>query len=167
MSRAFVKEQDDDRAGDDQPDLPESTHPNYVTPAGLADLKARLYELETERARLGEDPEPPEDKLALAQAERKIRYLSHRIEHAIPIDPAAQPKDEVAFGAIVRVEDEDGAKREYEIVGEDEADVANGKVSWVSPLARALMGAKVGQTVTWKRPAGDAELEVLAIRYRT
>jgi transcription elongation factor GreB len=163
MSRAFVKEPD--QAPDDQPDIPESRHPNYVTPRGLALLKKQQAELLAEKERLGAEPEAPEDKLALAQIERKLRYLSHRIENAIPVDPAQQPSGEVAFGAVVRVSDPDGREREYAIVGEDEADVARAKVSWVSPLARALIGAKAGQTVTWTRPAGDLELEIISIRY--
>jgi transcription elongation GreA/GreB family factor len=166
MSRAFVKEQDDDLTGDDQPDLPESPHPNYVTPAGLAALKDRLSALQNELAQLSEAAETPENKLARLQVERNVRYVSHRIDHAILVDPASQPKDEVAFGAIVRVEDDTGKAQEFEIVGEDEADAAKGKVSWVSPLARALVGAKVGHSVTWKRPAGDLDLEILSIRYR-
>ena len=163
MSRAFVKEPDGDAVADDQPELRESPYPNYVTPRGLALLKTEHAELTAEKERL--DPADLEAKLALAQIERRLRYLAHRIEHAIPVDPAGQPPDEIAFGATVRVADEDGKKQDYAIVGEDEADAAHGKVSWVSPLARALMGAKTGQFVTWKRPAGDAELEILAIRY--
>ncbi len=163
MSRAFVKEPD--HAPDDQPDIPESRHPNYVTPRGLARLKEEFAALSADKDRLGADPEAPEDKLALAQIERKLRYLSHRIENAIPVDPAQQPSGEVAFGAVVRVSDPDGREREYAIVGEDEADAGQGKVSWVSPLARALIGAKAGQTVTWTRPAGDLELDIVSIRY--
>lgn len=165
MSRAFVKELDGEALGDDQPEIPESRHPNYVTPRGLAELKARLAELAAEKERLARGTSDLEAKLQLAQTERKMRYFASRLEHAIPVDPAQQPKDEVAFGAVVRVADEDGNERDYAIVGEDEADVAHGKVSWVSPLARALTGAKPGQFVTWKRPAGDVELEILAIRY--
>jgi transcription elongation GreA/GreB family factor len=164
VSRAFVKEPEGDLAGDDAPDIPVSPHPNYVTPQGLAGLKERLAELTAEKERLAAAA-GLEAKLALAQTERKIRYFANRIEHAIPVDPAQQPKNEVAFGATVRVADEEGNERDYTIVGEDEADVARGKVSWVSPLARALNGAKAGQFVTWKRPAGDAELEILEIRY--
>lgn len=163
MSRAFVKEPDGDEIADDQPELRESPYPNYVTPRGLALLKKEQAKLTAEKERL--DPADLEAKLALAQIERRLRYLAHRIEHAIPVDPAQQPKDEIAFGATVRVADEDGKKQDYAIVGEDEADAAHGKVSWVSPIARALMGAKVGQFVTWKRPAGDAELEIVAIKY--
>lgn len=165
MSRAFVKEPDGDELPDDQPELRESPYPNYVTPRGLGLLKKELADLAAEKERLTKELPDLEAKLALAQAERRIRYCAHRIEHAIPVDPAGQPAGEVAFGAIVRVADEEGKTHDYAIVGEDEADAAQGKVSWVSPLARALMGAKVGQSVTWKRPAGDAELEVVAIRY--
>lgn len=165
MSRAFVKEPDGDATGDDQPEIPESPHPNYVTPRGLAQLKEQRAALAAEKERLTKESADLEAKLALAQTERKMRYFTRRIEHAIPVDPAQQPKDEVAFGATVRVADEDGNERDYAIVGEDEADAAKGKVSWVSPLARALTGARAGQTVTWKRPAGDVELEILAIRY--
>jgi len=164
LSRAFVKETDGDEAGA-LPDIPESPHPNYVTPRGLAELRERLAALAAEKARLSKELPELEAKLALAQTERKMRYFASRIEHAIPVDSARQPKEEVAFGATVRVADEDGNERDYAIVGEDEADAARGKVSWVSPLARALTGARVGQSVTWKRPAGDAELEVVAIRY--
>lgn len=163
MSRAFVKEPDGDAVADEQPELRESPYPNYVTPRGLALLKKELAGLTAEKERL--DPADLEAKLALAQIDRRLRYLAHRIEHAIPVDPAGQPKDEIAFGATVRVADEDGKKQDYAIVGEDEADAAHGKVSWVSPLARALMGAKIGQFVTWKRPAGDAELQIVAIKY--
>ena len=81
------------------------------------------------------------------------------------IDPAAQPKDHVAFGATVETEDEEGTRRRFEIVGEDEADAAVGKLSWVSPLARTLTDAKKGDAVVWKRPAGDLEVEILSITY--
>jgi transcription elongation GreA/GreB family factor len=71
----------------------------------------------------------------------------------------------VHFGATVRAEDAEGRVHRFKIVGEDEADVATGKVSWVSPLAKALIGARVGDTVKWRRPAGEVELEILEISY--
>ena len=80
------------------------------------------------------------------------------------VDPAGQPRDRVAFGATVEVADESG-EHSYRIVGEDEADAEHGSVSYVSPLARALLGAKVGDEVVWSRPAGDLRVEVLGIRY--
>lgn len=98
-------------------------------------------------------------------AERDLRYVQERITRAILVDLAQQPKDRVDFGAHVETEDENGVTRSFEIVGEDEADPSQGKLSWVSPLALALKDARVGDTVLWKRPAGDLELEVTAIRY--
>ncbi|MDH3475758.1 MAG: GreA/GreB family elongation factor, partial [Rhodospirillales bacterium] len=96
---------------------------------------------------------------------RELRYLEARIGAAIPVDPAGQPADRVAFGALIRVEDEDGRQRAFRIVGEDEADPERGKVSWVSPLARAAQDAEVGDLITWRRPSGDRELEILEIGY--
>ncbi len=165
MSRAFVKEPDGDQVGDDQPELPQSPHPNYVTPAGLEVLRAALADRKAQRKDYAANEEALSNKLHIAQAEREMRYFEERIRRAILVDPAGQPADEVAFGAAVTVEDEDGERRAFIIVGEDEADPNAGKVSWVSPLAAALMEARVGDLVTWKRPAGDVELEVLAIDY--
>ena len=164
MSRAFVKEPDGDMAGDDQLDLPQSPHPNYVTPAGLKELETRLAELVGKRQQLS-DSDDLADKLPLSQVERDIRYLEGRIERAIPVDAADQPTDEVCFGAVVGVADETDSVAEYAIVGEDEADAQKNKVSWVSPLAQALLGACVGDVITWKRPSGDIELEVVSIRH--
>ena len=87
------------------------------------------------------------------------------IDRAILVDLDAQPRDEVAFGASVRVCDADGEERVFAIVGEDEADAAVGKVSWVSPLANALLGARVDDVVTWRRPNGNVDLEILSIDY--
>jgi transcription elongation factor GreB len=164
MSRAFVKEPDGDMAGDDQLDLPQSPHPNYVTAVGLAELGTRLAELEDRRRHLSAS-EDLADKLPLAQVNRDIRYVKGRIESAIPVDAADQPDGEVCFGAIVGVADGTDAVAEYTIVGEDEADAEQGKVSWVSPLAQALQGAQVGDVITWKRPSGDIELEVISIHH--
>ena len=165
MSRAFVKEPDGDQVADETPELPQSPHANYVTSAGLAQLEERRATLEDERRRLRGEAAALASKLLLAQIERELRWLEGRLERAIPVDPARQPHDAVAFGAIVEVEDEDGARRRFAIVGEDEADPESGKVSWISPLARAARGAGVGDAITWRRPSGDLELEILAIEY--
>lgn len=165
MSRAFVKEPDGDAVADDAPELPQSPHPNYVTTLGLAQIEARFAALEEARRRLRAGGEDLANKLPLAHIERELRWVAGRIECAIRVDPAAQPKDRVCFGARVAVEDEDGVARSFAIVGEDEADAAAGKVSWVSPLARALLGSSVGDIVTWRRPTGDVELEIVAIDY--
>lgn len=164
MSRAFVKEPDGE-AGDDQPELPISAHPNYVTQAGLAGLGSRRQALEGQRGALKADEGDLGKQSHLAQVERELRYVEARVKSAILVDPAQQAKDEVAFGAIVTLEDEDGERREVAIVGEDEAEPTDGKIAWPAPLARALTGAEVGDLVTWKRPSGDLELEVIAIRY--
>ena len=165
MSRAFVKEPDGDEMADGQPELPISPHPNYLRPQGLAKLKARLAKLRQQRCVLAADPDDLLNRTPLAHAQREIRYLEARIEHAIPIDPAGQPCDRVAFGASVEIADEADEIHCFTIVGEDEADPAAGLISWVSPLARALEDAAVGDLVVWERPSGDLELEVRAIRY--
>ncbi len=165
MSRAFVRESDGDEAGDGQPELPVSAHRNYVTPAGLKALEAEQHALAEERRALKDDEADLAKRSHLAQLERRLRYLEARLLSAIPVDPAGQPADEVAFGATVTVEDEDGQRQRYLIVGEDEADPAANRIAWISPLARALLGSGPGALVTWPRPAGDLELEVIAIEY--
>ena len=165
MSRAFVSESDTDAAADTLPELPQSPHPNYVTRRGQQLLEERLTAAQEEHRRLAAEPDDPAKDLRLAHVARDIRYLEARLERAIPVDPAQQPKDEIAFGAEVSVRDAQGAHHRFTIVGEDEADAEHGKVSWVSPLARALTGAGVGDVVLWRRPAGEVELEIEAIRY--
>lgn len=160
MSRAFVKEGTGEL--EPLPDLPVSPHPNYVTPRGLAALRARLAEVQGELARLRARPERL-DKLPEAAAERDIRYLEARLRTAMPVDPAAHDLTAVAFGLRVTVVDEAGAEATYEITGEDEADASLGRIAPHSPLARALMGAEVGDEVTWRRPAGPMVLEVVRI----
>ena len=165
MSGAFVKEPDGDESLGELPDLPLSPHPNYVTPAGLAQLKERLAAFEEERQAIAAKPDTLASRPALSRLGREIRYFEARIASAILTDLAKQPTGKVAFGAMVAVGDEDDNRHEFQIVGEDEADPENGKVSWVSPLARALRDAEVGEVITWRRPSGDTELEVLEIRY--
>ena len=162
MSRAFVKEDGPDTVP--LPDLPISPHPNYVTPRGLAALRDRLAALRVALARLKARTDRL-DTLPEKAAERDIRYVEARLASAIPVDPAAQPAGTVAFGARVTVADDAGAEAVYEIVGEDEADAGLGRIAPQSPLARALLGAEVGDTVEWRRPAGKVTLEITAIRY--
>ena len=162
MSRAFVKENEDQVP--ELPERPQSPHPNFVTPRGLALLKQQLADLEDAKHR-HQTEKSLLDKDALQVTERDLRYVQERLKRAVTVDPTQQPKDRVDFGAVVETEDENGTKRKFEIVGEDEADPNIGKLSWVSPLALALKDAKVGDAVVWKRPAGDLELEVLSIHY--
>lgn len=167
MSRAFVKEPDGDQADDELPELPISEHTNYVTPQGLTQLKARLADLVEKRKALKARKEADDmsAKLELPQVEREIRYVEERIKSAVLIHPDNQPHDKVAFGARVSVIDEEDKPHVFTIVGEDEADVKNHKVSWVSPIAKALLGKKVNESAVWQRPIGNLELEIVAIDY--
>jgi transcription elongation GreA/GreB family factor len=164
MSRAFVKGDDSDLSGEELPERPVSPHPNYVTGEGLAQLRARYDELHSQHIALKAAAEAF-DKPRLTAIDRDLRYLSQRLESAIVVDPRSESQDEVHFGATVRAEDPHGTVHRFKIVGEDEADVATGKVSWVSPLAKALMGARVGDSVKWRRPAGEVDLEITDITY--
>jgi transcription elongation factor GreB len=165
MSRAFLNEDKFEQAGDELVERPVSPHPNYVTPAGLVQLQSEAFRLEALRKQLIAKKDDPFALQLKAEAERDLRYYAARLDSAIVVDPAGQPVNEVRFGATVDVEDEEGKSQQFAIVGEDEADVAQNKVSWVSPLARALIGGHVGDIVKWRRPAGDMELEITGIRY--
>lgn len=165
MSRGFVKEDDLEHAGTDLPERPVSPHPNYVTPIGLKQLEDAANALDKERVSLVVDKENETAKQRLAVIDRDLRYLSVRLKDAILVEPTNQDRSTVLFGAIVKVEDEAGELLEFHVVGEDEADIAQHKVSYVSPIAKALIGRKVGDTVRWKRPAGILELEIIEINY--
>lgn len=165
MSRSFVKDADES-VGERQPDIPLSEHPNYVTPQGLAQLRTRLVARRERRDALRAELETLPQQRELAEVERELRWLTQRVDSAIEVDVTQQPRDRVAFGALVTVESEEGQAR-YRIVGEDEADVEHGRVSYVSPLAKALLGARVGDEVTWQRPAGDVLIEVIRVSYPT
>jgi len=163
MSRSFVKDADEsDR--ERLPDIPLSEHPNYVTPRGLAQLRARLLDARERREALRASNDTLPQQRELADVERELRWLNTRVGSAIEMDLSQQPRDRVAFGALVTVDSAEGEAR-YRIVGEDEADVEHGLVSYVSPFAKALLGARVGDEVTWQRPAGDLAVEVVGIDY--
>ncbi len=164
MSRAFVKGDDSELPGEELPERPISPHPNYVTAEGMAQLRRRYRDLSAQHAAL-KAAERDFDKPRLAAIERDLRYLSQRLDSAILVDPAKEPQDEVHFGATVEAQDSDGRLHRFKIVGEDEADVHTGKISWQAPLSNALIGARVGDWVKWRRPAGDAELEIRSICY--
>ena len=165
MSRAFVNEDAQSEAQAELPERPQSPYPNYVTPEGIAALERRLASILADRSALSDDGKAMSHEAALRRIDRNARYLGARIDRAILVNPAKQPRDEVAFSATVCVLDADGEERVFTIVGEDEADVGVGKVSWVSPLANALLGAQVGDAVTWRRPNGNVDLEILSIDY--
>lgn len=163
MNRAFVKDPDDAGLPENLPERAQSPHTNYVTPFGLRQLQQRVAEVTVRRDRLladGKLANPQE----LAVVQRDLRYFEERLRRAVPVDPDGKPLDRVRFGVTVEVADEDGTLGTYTIVGEDEADPATGKISWVSPLAEALLSAEAGDEVVWRRPAGIKRLEVVKIR---
>jgi transcription elongation GreA/GreB family factor len=164
MSRAFVKEGDDDLSAGELPERPLSAHPNYVTPRGIELLQARVRALEVERDRLKAEDDPMALQ-KLAEVKRDMRYYRAQLDRAQLVDPAGQPSDEVHFGASVSLRDETGKALVFHIVGDDEADVASGRISWASPLAKAMIGSRIGDIVKWQRPPGITELEVVDIRY--
>ena len=154
MSSAFVREQDGPDLTEDLPDRPVSPHPNLVTSEGLAAIVA---EVEQARAALAAAREA-EDREAGARALRDLRYWQHRHSTAETMPPPPD-RETVHFGSTVTILRDDGRRIRYRIVGEDEADPARGTLSWVSPLARAMLGQGVGTVVE----AGQHEAEIVAI----
>ncbi len=181
MSRAFVSESDSDFEEDDVPEIKNPLPPgkkNLMTPAGAVRLQEKLRLLTEEKrpkaaakvSRLTSDGGMDRDELArertrLRQIDRRIEYLSALMQSLEVVDPAGQDHSRVFFGAEVTVRDEEGAKESYRIVGVEESDPAEGLLSWISPLAKALIGARVGDTVELNLPAGRRLLTILSIDY--
>ena len=180
MNKAFTKESDD--ADDDDlqlPALPVSGK-NYITPAGHARIRAELLDLiDNERPKVvdivhwaasngdrSENGDYIYGKKRLREIDRRIRFLTKRLEIMEITDPAVHHgSDQVFFGATVTYADDAGTERTVTILGIDEADSAQGQVSWVSPIARTLLKAHVGDVLQLLTPAGKAEIEVLSVRY--
>jgi transcription elongation GreA/GreB family factor len=158
MSVAFTKEQDHEAAAADLPDRPISPHPNLVTPEGLATLDAALAEARAAYAAAQAAGGIAADRTAMARASRDLRYYAARRASAELVETA--PDDgKVGFGSRVTFNREDGRRQTYRIVGEDEADPAKGSVSYVSPLARALMGKSAGDVAT----VAGGEIEIVSV----
>jgi transcription elongation GreA/GreB family factor len=151
MSRAFVKEPDGGGDIEDLPDRPVSPHPNLVTERGLKLIEA---ELEGLRSRYAE-AQRKQDRSAVAQVSRDLRYWTRRRAGAQVIEPPHRP-DKAAFATRVTIRREDGREQRFVIVGEDEADPAQGFIAYVAPMARALLGRKVGDLV--EAPGGEVEI---------
>ena len=158
MSVAFTKEQDYESAAADLPDRPISAHPNLVTPEGLAQIEAELAAARVAYAEAQAAGDVQSDRTAMARATRDLRYWSARRASAQLVEPTPE-EDTVQFGRAVVFEREDGRRQRFRIVGEDEADPAKGSVSYVSPLARALLGKTVGELAT----VAGAEVEIVAV----
>lgn len=170
----------DDEGEDGPPGLPPGT-PFYMTPAGHEALRAELRKLWDEErpkvveivswaAGLGDRSENADyqyGKRRLRQIDGRVRFIRKRLERVQVVDPAAQTRrDQVFFGATVTfVRVSDDAETRITIVGVDEADSATGRISWVAPVARALLGARVGDTRKLRTPAGAEEIEVVSIAY--
>jgi len=156
MSKAFTRE------SDDGPDLPAPIRPisplppgvkNYITGAGMDQLRAELARLvQTERPRA-------------ASLDQRIAQLEAALRSGVVVPVPEKPWDEVRFGATVTVRDQAGEESRYRIVGVDETDVDCDWVSWRSPLAMALLNARIGQRVRFRVPAGEQELEIVGIAY--
>ena len=182
MSKATPSEQahDDDEDLEGAVRIPSGAK-NYLTPQGFARLKEEaLRLLNQERPELvkviawaasngdrSENADYIYGKRRLREIDRRIRFLTKRLDIAEVIDPAGrEPTDQVFFGATVTVADEHGGETTYSIVGIDEADVARGRISWISPLARALLKRREGDEVAFKSPGGDQVLEIVKVEYK-
>jgi len=185
MSKAFTKESDDgdeDDLPDDVGGLPPGAK-NYMTPQGFERMREELMTLmRKERPEVvqvvswaaangdrSENGDYIYGKKRLREIDRRIRYLMKRLESAVVVNPAQQESaEQVFFGATVTIcfsGDAQGTEATYQIVGVDEADAGQGRISWISPLARALMKAREGDTVRFQSPVGVREIEIVEIRY--
>ena len=178
MSKAFVRE-DSDAPEEPLEAPPVAAHgKNYISPAGFARLKAELRELvEVERPEVvktvawaasngdrSENGDYLYGKKRLREIDRRVRFLIKRLENAEVVDSSGRDTDQVFFGASVKVRTS-GTVKEVTILGLDEVDPARGIVSWVSPIARALIKAREGDTVTLRTPGGEEKLEILEVTY--
>lgn len=182
MNKAFVRENaPEEEEESEPPSLPAGTK-NYMTPAGHARMQSELAHLaRVERPEVvnivswaagngdrSENGDYIYGKKRLREIDRRIRFLTKRLENALVVDPARQENTEmVFFGATVSVLDETGNEVSYSIVGLDETDPGRNRISWVSPLARALLKARIGDSIRFQAPGGLRELEIVDIEYLT
>ena len=153
--------------------------PNYLTPEGAKKLSEELRQLMTverpkvvqevsDAAAQGDRSENAEyiyGKKRLREIDRRVRFLTKRLDSAVVVKPEEQQGDVVRFGATVEVEDEDGNRRKYMLVGPDESDPVQGKLSFQSPMGRSLLKRRVGDVVVVQRPAGEIELSIVSVSY--
>ena len=155
--------------------------PNYITLAGARKLQEELARLRSkdrpkivqevaDAAAQGDRSENAEyiyGKRKLREIDRRMQFLTKRLEKVVVVPPRTDAAGKVFFGAIVIVEDEEGEQAEYQIVGEDEIDLAQRRISWRSPLGRTLLGKKEDDTVLFRKPSGEVELTIVTVRYQT
>ena len=169
MSKAFTREDDD---APEMPDLPPTISPlapgakNYITPEGAQKLRDELQRLvEVTRPELAEARDDPDAKRQLARLDQRIMQLEESLQSAEIFAAPGGPADVVRFGAIVTVREGDGTKTSYRIVGVDETDADENRVSWMSPIAKALLNRKRGEQIRFKFPSGEETLEIIEISY--
>ena len=182
MNKAFVKERDDDDDDDVEGALPAipAGAKNYITPQGHQRLKDELLQLiDVDRPEVvrivswaasngdrSENGDYIYGKRRLREIDRRIRFLTKRLDLAEVVDPSVhEGSDQIFFGATVVYENQAGDERTVTIVGIDEIDPLNGKISWISPVARALTKAHEGESVVLQTPGGKEELQVIEVRY--
>jgi transcription elongation factor GreB len=169
MSKAFTRE------SDDLPDPPVAARSlsalppgakNYLTPDGARRLREELDRLvQVERPRAAAASDPLEARRRLRSLDQRIQHLHQSLASAVVVNPPVGSEDRVRFGATVTVRDQHGEEGCYRIVGLDEMDADRGWVSWLSPIARALLNARRGERVRFRLPAGEVELEILCVTY--
>jgi transcription elongation factor GreB len=169
MSKAFTRESDD--TPEPRPmvrlssALPAGTK-NYITASGARRLQEELKRLvEVERPQLPSHPENVEARQKLQAVDQKIFRLQESIESAVVVEPPQKPWEQVRFGATVTVRNSRGETETYRIVGVDETDIDRNWVSWLSPIAKALLNARRGERVRFKFPSGEEQLEIVEVGY--
>ena len=186
MSKAFVNEntapeEDLDLDGEDELEsaVAKSGGKNYITTRGLETLKNELHELlHVERPKVvevvawaasngdrSENADYQYGKKRLREIDRRLRFLTKRIDAAVVVEPTEQKGEKILFGATVKVRDSSDTDRIYRIVGIDETDAKSGKVSWMSPVGQTLLQSSAGDSVVLKTPLGEEELEILEVKY--
>ena len=169
MSKAFTR---DENEGPEIPDVPLTASvlapgaKNYITPGGAEKLRAELQQLvEVARPGLVEARDDPDAKRQLARLDQRIMQLEESLQSAEIVEPPTGVADVVRFGACVTVRESDGSETSYRIVGVDETDADENRVSWMSPIAKALLNRKRGERIRFKFPSGEETLEIIDISY--
>jgi len=152
--------------------------PNYMTPEGARKLSEEMARLRHERPKVvqevadaaaqgdrSENAEYIYGKKKLREIDRRMHFLTHRLKDAVVVDPKVQRGDKVFFGATVEVEDEEGNRATFFIVGEDESDGSQGHISYKSPMGRSLIGKSLGDVILVRRPSGEVQIEIVTVRY--
>jgi len=179
MSKAFTRERDEEEEDQGEDSGPPVPAKNYITPQGakrlhdeLLDLKNRVRPEVTKTVQWAagngdrsENADYTYGKRKLREIDRRMRFLSKRLDAAVVVDPLKVEGDQVLFGATVTIRNDQDQVKTYSIVGVDEIDIARGRISWMSPLANALFKARKGDVVTFRAPGGVTELEIEGVEY--